>query len=758
MEELLEVPMCSPGSAVELKSRTGATITFSMPAVGSSNSPVEAPEPEPEPEPEQEQELEPLERAVGLKEEANQLFRAGEYNLAARAYLQATRVLRGAADVDSQSTCADVLCACWLNLAACRLRQQQPAGAVEACDRALAHRQSLKGLYRRALARKMLAADGARAVDTSSLALATTDAKAILKIDSTNEPAKRLLAELKQLRPVPRATDSGQTLTADKLPAITNFFDDDAVPVSLQWTQEYGRHLVAKRAIATGEIALAADAYVVISAQPSVPDNTSSQPQAMHEVCTKEDSLLTQAIQARLDQLQFSNDDDAELVSEVLLTADAIAKRQTSKHAGDHNIRQMELLGDKESLKLAAKILVKSAEDDPIRRATSLEDQDQATENLKDERGVHYALSFRDIADLVSHSEQLRRQPEAWAALTSSAQLLRRALGPAPAAAPADSVLGTLTTEAVVDLLLRIKYNAHPIHDAATHSKKVGLGVFPAACYINHGCSANVVYCHVNQGRTIVFRALRPIEAGEQVLYSYIDPYQTVEERRKLLRDAFLLGTDATANFERGTPSQAPQAAVKLGIGRPTDHLLSAGTSGTGLPAPDGAVQEVEERLQRGIRMMATDPQAAMRWLLQLAEDSCIRQLHAAHRLTFELALALLSTSSMVGACAAPVRVEWSIKAIQAMESVLDVGTPQLASLYASHAAGLMQMIRRQQTGQAHSEKRGLIAMGKQCIAALNAASAIRTVCYGDQDPLSISTQRAMANAKRELESIEMKC
>ena len=752
MEELLEVPMCAAGTAVELQSRTGATVTFSMPAVGSSVGEVRTTEPEPEPEPGPEQRT-PLARAVGLKGEANQLFRAGEYTLAASAYLQATRVLLGVADVDSDgSASADVLCACWLNLAACRLRQKQPAGAIEACDRALAHRQSLKGLYRRAVARKMLAAD-VRPVDTAALALAAADAKTALSIDPTNEPAKRLLAEIKQVHsvsvaakdpdPFDRSRCIGNTLAAAKLPAISEFFADDAVPVSLRWTPEYGRHLVAKRAVATGEIVLAADAYVVISAQPSPADSTSRQ-QEMHEVCTKEESLLARAIQARLDQLQFSNDDDAELVSEVLLTADAVAKRETSKSAGDHSIRQMELLGDKESLKLAAKILAKSAEDCQAPSAT----------NLRTERGVHYRLSFRDIADLVSHSEQLRRQPEAWAILTSSAQLLRRALGPAPAAAPADSVLGTLTTENVVDLLLRIKYNAHPIHDASTHSKKVGLGVFPAACYINHGCMQNVTYYHVNQGRTIVFRAVRPIQAGEQVLYSYVDPYQAVEERRKLLRDAFLLDIDANAGVQGGTPSQAQQTTANLGIGRPTDHLLSAGRSGSDLRASDTAVREVEERLQCGIRMMATDPQAAMRWLLQLAEDSCTKQLNPAHRLTLELALALVSTSSSVGTSAAPVRVEWSIKAIQAMESVLGVGTPQLASLYVSHAAGLMQIVRRQQTGPMPSVEHGLTAMSKQCIAALNAASALRTVCYGDQDPLSISTQQALAKAKRELESI----
>ena len=754
MEELLEVPMCAAGTTVELQSRTGATVSFSMPSVGSSIGNVRATEPEPEPEPGPEPRM-PLARAVGLKGEANQLFRAGEYNLAASAYLQATRVLVSVADAESDSsTSADVLCACWLNLAACRLRQKQPAGAVEACDRALALRQSLKGLYRRALARKMLAAD-VRPVDTAALALAAADAKTALSIDPTNEPVKRLLAEIKQVRSVPvTATDPdpsdrswcpANTLAEAKLPAISEFFADDAVPVSLRWTPEYGRHLVTKRAVATGEIVLAADAYVVVSAQPS-PTSSTSRQQEMHEVCTKGESLLSRAIQARLDQLQFSNDDDAELVSEVLLTADAVAKRRTSTSAGDHSIRQMELLGDKESLKLAAKILAKSAEDC----------QAPSAANLRNERGVHYRLSFRDIADLVSHSEQLRRQPEAWAVLTSSAQLLRRALGPAPAAAPADSVLGTLTTESVIDVLLRIKYNAHPIHDASTHSKKVGLGVFPAACYINHGCMQNVTYYHVNHGRTIVFRALRPIQAGEQVVYSYVDPYQSVEERRKLLRDAFLLDIDATVGVQRGTsPPQAQQTAANLGIGRPTDHLLSADRSGSDLRASNPAVREVEERLQCGIRMMATDPQAAMRWLLQLAEDGCTKQLHLAHRLTLELALALVSTSSAVGTSAAPVRVEWSIKAIRAMESVVAIGTPQLASLYVSHAAGLMQIIRRHQALPTPSVEHELTAMSKQCIAALNAASAIRTVCYGDQDPLSISTQQALAKAKRELECIE---
>ena len=56
MEELLEVPMCgaAPGARVELQSRSGGTISFSMPALGGGGAAAGGPAPEPEPEPEPE--------------------------------------------------------------------------------------------------------------------------------------------------------------------------------------------------------------------------------------------------------------------------------------------------------------------------------------------------------------------------------------------------------------------------------------------------------------------------------------------------------------------------------------------------------------------------------------------------------------------------------------------------------------------------------------------------------------------------------
>ena len=532
MEELLEVPKgAAPGSTVQLQSRTGGTISFTVPST--DNQPPQQQQPS---------------RGAALRGEGNELFRAAEYRLAAKAYTQATRVI-------GPTGSADELAACWLNLAACRLKLGQPGAAVTACDTALSHRQTAKGLYRRAVARKKLAeGDTPEGGAGAAAALALADAEAALGLDDRNAAVRRLAEELGQLQRTLAAAEAQGARQAEaaaaeakqrraqrgragsageqaapserrddgaskpELPAIHEFFGDSAVPVSLEWSEAHGRHLVAKRALPAGSVVLAADAYALI------PTGGGGQQQDEEVQC--DDSALGQRVLARLEQLEFSHDDDVELVSEVLQTADAVANRSAFTDQESKGIRRMEMHGDKESLRLAALALVQSAQDTPA--------EEQA-------RGVHYRLSFQDVADLMSHESHIKKRPEDWAALRNSAQLLRRALGAAPAAASEDSVLGSLTVDGMASLLLRIKYNAHAIRDSASHSRKVGLGLFPAAAYINHGCSANVVYSHVNGGRTIVFRALRPIAAGETVVYSYIEPLQPVEERRQLLCDAFLI-------------------------------------------------------------------------------------------------------------------------------------------------------------------------------------------------------------------------
>ena len=77
-EELLEVPTtAAPGDRVTLRTSDGQTISLTVPTVPGRPS-------EPEPEPEEAG----AQRAARLKEEGNELYRARQPALAARAYEQ----------------------------------------------------------------------------------------------------------------------------------------------------------------------------------------------------------------------------------------------------------------------------------------------------------------------------------------------------------------------------------------------------------------------------------------------------------------------------------------------------------------------------------------------------------------------------------------------------------------------------------------------------------------------------------------------
>lgn len=91
----------------------------------------------------------------------------------------------------------------------------------------------------------------------------------------------------------------------------------------------------------------------------------------------------------------------------------------------------------------------------------------------------------------------------------------------------------------LASLLLRLKYNVHPVVSDTTQ-RRVGIALFPAACYLNHSCDPNAVAHTVNGGSIIVFRSLRPIPKGEPVTYTYIDLYQTRQQRRSLLQAGYL--------------------------------------------------------------------------------------------------------------------------------------------------------------------------------------------------------------------------
>ncbi|GAB1285777.1 Histone-lysine N-methyltransferase SMYD3 [Apodemus speciosus] len=67
--------------------------------------------------------------------------------------------------------------------------------------------------------------------------------------------------------------------------------------------------------------------------------------------------------------------------------------------------------------------------------------------------------------------------------------------------------------------------------------QEVGVGLYPSMSLLNHSCDPNCSI--VFNGPHLLLRAVREIEAGEELTICYLDMLMTSEERRKQLRDQY---------------------------------------------------------------------------------------------------------------------------------------------------------------------------------------------------------------------------
>lgn len=85
------------------------------------------------------------------------------------------------------------------------------------------------------------------------------------------------------------------------------------------------------------------------------------------------------------------------------------------------------------------------------------------------------------------------------------------------------------------EMLARIQTNAHGITN--------GLALYPIASLINHSCSPNSVWNLSSRpvnAPIMEFRALKDIEAGEIITYSYVDLYTPRSVRLEILKSSYL--------------------------------------------------------------------------------------------------------------------------------------------------------------------------------------------------------------------------
>jgi len=135
-------------------------------------------------------------------------------------------------------------------------------------------------------------------------------------------------------------------------------------------------------------------------------------------------------------------------------------------------------------------------------------------------------VQFSDILDLVSHEQDIH--PSTLATLSRIMEQLETIL---------DKEV-KIARDICVSILLRIQCNAHTIMDDSRG--RIALALYPTASYINHSCEPNAVYSFCDRGM-IQFRAIKHINTGEQIYYSYVDLYQVTRIRQeKLMRSYFI--------------------------------------------------------------------------------------------------------------------------------------------------------------------------------------------------------------------------
>ncbi|XP_029085031.1 histone-lysine N-methyltransferase SMYD3 isoform X3 [Monodon monoceros] len=88
--------------------------------------------------------------------------------------------------------------------------------------------------------------------------------------------------------------------------------------------------------------------------------------------------------------------------------------------------------------------------------------------------------------------------------------------------------------------VLQVICNSFTICNA--EMQEVGVGLYPSMSLLNHSCDPNCSI--VFNGPHLLLRAVRDIEAGEELTICYLDMLMTSEERRKQLRDQYCFDCD----------------------------------------------------------------------------------------------------------------------------------------------------------------------------------------------------------------------
>lgn len=133
---------------------------------------------------------------------------------------------------------------------------------------------------------------------------------------------------------------------------------------------------------------------------------------------------------------------------------------------------------------------------------------------------------YKECFHLVSHREKIQESHlNAYKAMVSTV---------------VDEMDTKCTVDECLDMFLRILHNCHSV--TLPDKTVIGLALYPSASMVNHSCAPNAVLSFKETfcGPPVaLFHAIRRIESEEEIVYSYINLYQSTRERRKDLEGRY---------------------------------------------------------------------------------------------------------------------------------------------------------------------------------------------------------------------------
>eukprot|EP01006_Ploeotia_vitrea_P037741 TRINITY_DN66166_c3_g3_i1.p1 TRINITY_DN66166_c3_g3~~TRINITY_DN66166_c3_g3_i1.p1 ORF type:complete len:633 (+),score=300.19 TRINITY_DN66166_c3_g3_i1:54-1901(+) len=197
-------------------------------------------------------------------------------------------------------------------------------------------------------------------------------------------------------------------------------------------------------------------------------------------------------------------------------------------HAGECAVLQMiDKLGQEANtnvdlLRIALRMMVlKSGVRQPRRSTDATGDVDSKSEDA--DSSVFFEPSAQDVAEMISHVEEF--DAEQTAQLQLAARSLIEAL---------PEKYRSMDADAVVEFMSKVNANCHGITLTSNPNTTIGLGLYPLSALFNSSCFPNCVF--VSEGAKLVFRIIRPVQAGEELCASYIGLYQNRNQRRHELK------------------------------------------------------------------------------------------------------------------------------------------------------------------------------------------------------------------------------